>query len=59
LVKNLVIHYQGVPDFRLLIAFSGDLDEETSNSLPRSVVDLGGKAQKGGASPWVKLAQTF
>jgi hypothetical protein len=48
-----------VPDFRLLIAFLGDLEEESGNSLPRSVVDLGGKAQKGGASPWVKLAQLF
>jgi hypothetical protein len=48
-----------VPDFRLLIAFWGDLEDESGNSLLRSVVGLGGKAQKGGASPWVKLAQTF
>jgi hypothetical protein len=31
-MKNLGILYQGVPDFRLLIAFSGDFDEEFGNS---------------------------
>jgi hypothetical protein len=59
LVKNPTILCQGLPFFGLFDAFWGDLEEESGNSLLRSVVDLEGKAQKGGASPWVKLAQLF